>query len=346
MQQQLLNVSQRDSNTMIFGKCFPNLKWNNHAVGYTSWVIMHPDASPASHIPCDTGSDFCQRLAATPELLPEIEDQADNAIKILALAAIRVQHHLTSVPPSDCRTIGGLEAVRFDIRQNGCIYLVWNPTDQLAVGGIIPAFPELTLAPNEGRILATDEPIGPSESLLSAYSGLVKSTATVINAAIRPDPYAGACVVIGGRSGDKHNIVMFHRAGGEAISITIDKTPTVHPIADNIVVAVPDHLRRYMVTTNGITAGSYFVDTAGDISTWMNTEITATGELTGHLDPMPLDVIVNNYPAQRIDDITLVAGTNSIRARYAGTTPPENTLFLPDAACWCGELAPWRIESA
>ena len=331
---------------MIFGKCFPNLKWNNHAVGYTSRVTMHPDASPASHILCDTGAAFCQRLAATPELLPDVSEHADNSIKILLLAALRVRHHLTSVPPTVCRTIGGLEAVRFDIRQHGCIYLVWNPTANIAVGGIIPAFPELTLAPHEGRILATDEPIGPSESLLSAYSGLVKSTATIISADIRPDPYAGACVVIGGRTGDTHNLVMFHRAGGEALTITIENVPTIHAIADNIVIAVPDHLRRYMVTASGITAGSYFVNTAGEISTWMNTEITATGELTGHLDPLPLDVIINNYPAQRNDDITLVAGTNSIRARYAGTTPPKNTLFLPDAACWCGELAPWRIESA
>ena len=331
---------------MIFGKCFPNPKWNNHRVGYTSRVTKHPDASPASHILCDTGAAFCKRLAAAPELLPDVDEQADNAIKILVLAALRVQHHLTAVAPTVCRTIGGLEAVRFDIRQRGCIYLVWNPTEQSVVGGIIPAFPELTLAPHEGRILTTDEPIGPSESLLSAYSGLVKSTATVISADIRPDPYAGACVVIGGRAGDTHAVVMFHRAGGEALAITIDNVPTIHTIADNIVVAVPDHLRRYMVTASGITAGSYFVNSAGEISTWMNTEITAISELTGHLDPPPLDVIINNYPAQRIDDITLWEGINSIRARYAGTTPPENTLFLPDAACWCGELAPWRIESA
>lgn len=331
---------------MIFGKCFPNPKWNNHLVGYTSRVTKHPDASPASHILCDTGAAFCKRLAAAPELLPDVDEQADNAIKILVLAALRVQHHLTAVAPTVCRTLGGLEAVRFDIRQRGCIYLVWNPTEQSAVGGIIPAFPELTLAPHEGRILTTDEPIGPSESLLSAYSGLVKSTATVISADIRPDPYAGACVVIGGLAGDTHDVVMFHRAGGEALAITIDNVPTIHSIADNIVVAVPDHLRRYMVTGSGITAGSYFVNGAGEISTWMNTEITATSELTGHLDPPPLDVIINNYPAQRLDDITLLEGINSIRARYAGTTPPENTLFLPDAACWCGELAPWRIESA
>ena len=331
---------------MIFGKCFPNPKWNNHLVGYTSRVTKHPDASPASNILCDTGAAFCKRLAAAPELLPDVDEQADNAIKILVLAALRVQHHLTAVAPTVCRTLGGLEAVRFDIRQRGCIYLVWNPTEQSALGGIIPAFPELTLAPHEGRILTTDEPIGPSESLLSAYSGLVKSTATVISADIRPDPYAGACVVIGGRAGDTHDVVMFHRAGGEGLAITIDNVPTIHTIADNIVVAVPDHLRRYMVTASGITAGSYFVNSAGEISTWMNTEITATSELTGHLDPLPLDVIINNYPAQRIDDITLLEGTNSIRARYAGTTPPENTLFLPDAACWCGELAPWRIESA
>ena len=331
---------------MIFGKCFPNPKWNNHLVGYTSRVTKHPDASPASNILCDTGAAFCKRLAAAPELLPDVDEQADNAIKILVLAALRVQHHLTAVAPTVCRTLGGLEAVRFDIRQRGCIYLVWNPTEQSAVGGIIPAFPELTLAPHEGRILTTDEPIGPSESLLSAYSGLVKSTATVISADIRPDPYAGACVVIGGRAGDIHDVVMFHRAGGEALAITIDNVPTIHSIADNIVVAVPNHLRRYMVTTSGITAGSYFVNSAGEISTWMNTEITATSELTGHLDPPPLDVIINNYPAQRLDDITLLEGINSIRARYAGTTPPENTLFLPDAACWCGELAPWRIEPA
>ena len=331
---------------MIFGKCFPNPKWNNHLVGYTSRVTKHPDASPASNILCDTGAAFCKRLAAAPELLPDVDEQADNAIKILVLAALRVQHHLTAVAPMVCRTLGGLEAVRFDIRQRGCIYLVWNPTERSAVGGIIPAFPELTLAPHEGRILTTDEPIGPSESLLSAYSGLVKSTATVISADIRPDPYAGACVVIGGRAGDTHDVVMFHRAGGEALAITIDNVPTIHTIADNIVVAVPDHLRRYTVTASGITAGSYFVNSAGEISTWMNTEITATSKLTGHLDPLPLDVIINNYPARRIDDITLLEGANSIRARYAGTTPPENTLFLPDAACWCGELAPWRIESA
>lgn len=331
---------------MIFGKCFPNPKWNNHRVGYTSQVTKHPDASPASYIPCDTGAAFCKRLAAAPELFPDIDEQADNAIKILVLAAIRVQHHLTAVEPTVCRTLGGLEAVRFDIRQRGCIYLVWNPTEQSAVGGIIPAFPELTLAPHEGRILTTDEPIGPSESLLSAYSGLVKSTATVISADIRPDPHAGACVVIGGRAGDTHDVVMFHRAGGEALAITIDNVPTIHAIADNIVVAVPDHLRRYMVTVSGITAGSYFISNAGETSTWMNTEITATSELTGRLDPMPLDVIINNYPVQRLDDITLLEGINSIRARYAGKTPPENTLFLPDAACWCGELAPWRIESA
>ena len=232
---------------MIFGKCFPNPKWNNHLVGYTSRVTKHPDASPASNILCDTGAAFCKRLAAAPELLPDVDEQADNAIKILVLAALRVQHHLTAVAPTLCRTLGGLEAVRFDIRQRGCIYLVWNQTAQSAVGGIIPAFPELTLAPHEGRILTTDEPIGPSESLLSAYSGLVKSTATVISADIRPDPYAGACVVIGGRAGDTHDVVMFHRAGGEALAITIDKLPTIHSIADNIVVAVPDHLRRYMV---------------------------------------------------------------------------------------------------
>ena len=279
---------------MIFGKCFPNPKWNNHLVGYTSRVTKHPDASPASNILCDTGAAFCKRLAAAPELLPDVDEQADNAIKILVLAAIRVQQHLTAVAPTFCRTLGGLEAVRFDIRQRGCIYLVWNPTAEVVVGGIIPAFPELTLAPHEGRILTTDEPIGPSESLLSAYSGLVKSTATVISADIRPDPYAGACVVIGGRAGDTHDVVMFHRAGGEALAITIENVPTIHSIADNIVVAVPDHLRRYMVTASGITAGSYFVNSAGEISTWMNTEITATSELTGHLDPLPLDVIINN----------------------------------------------------
>jgi hypothetical protein len=152
--------------------------------------------------------------------------------------------------------------------------------------------------------------------------------------------------VIGGRSGDLHKVVMFHRAGGEEANITIGTTPTVHPVADNIIVAVPDHLRRYMVTPAGVTAGSYFVDVAGDISTWMNTELTVTNEISGRLDPMPLDVIINNYPASRVDDITLTTGVNSLRARYLGTMPPENTLFLPDAACWCGELAPWRIESA
>ena len=265
---------------MIFGKCFPNPKWNNHLVGYTSRVTKHPDASPASNILCDTGAAFCKRLAAAPELLPDVDEQADNAIKILVLAALRVQHHLTAVAPTVCRTLGGLEAVRFDIRQRGCIYLVWNPTERSAVGGIIPAFPELTLAPHEGRILTTDEPIGPSESLLSAYSGLVKSTATVISADIRPDPYAGACVVIGGRAGDTHDVVMFHRAGGEALAITIDNVPTIHTIADNIVVAVPDHLRRYMVTASGITAGSYFVNSAGEISSsllYIKTFGTAVG---------------------------------------------------------------------
>lgn len=307
---------------------------------------MHPDAPPASHSPCLTGADFCQQLAQAPTQLPDVSDEAQNSVKILVLAALRVKHHLSTVEATPCRTIGGLQAVRFDIRQSGCIYVVWNPADTVTSGGIIPSFHELTLAPQEGRIFTTDEPIGPSESLLGAYSGLVKSTATVISAAIRPDPYPGACVVIGGRTGDTHDVVMFHRAGGEASTISIENTPTVHIIADNLVVAVPDHLRRYMVTPSGITAGSYFVDAAGEISTWMNTEITATGELTGRLDPVPLDVIINNYPAQRADDITLVKGLNSLRVRYPGTTPPENTLFLPDAACWCGELAPWRIESA
>jgi hypothetical protein len=307
---------------------------------------MHPDAALASHNSCLTGAEFCQQLALAPATTPDISDDADNSVKILVLAALRVRQHLQTVEPTPCRTIGGLQAVRFDIRQQGCVYIVWNPTDTVVEGGIIPAFPELTLSPFEGRILATDEPIGPSESLLSAYSGLVKSTATVISAAIRPDPHAGACVVIGGRKGDTHTVIMFHRAGGESATITIENTPTIHSIADNIVIAVPDHLRRYMVTPSGVTAGSYFVNAGGEISTWMNTEINATGELTGRLDPIPLDVIINNYPAQRTDDITLSPGTNSLRVRYPGTTPPENTLFLPDAACWCGELAPWRIESA
>jgi len=331
---------------LIFGKCFPNLKCNNPHVGYTSQVNMHPDAAPASTNPCLTGADFCKQLAGAPTQLPDVSDEAENSVKILVLAALRVRHHISSVEATACRTIGGLQAVRFDIRQSGCIYIVWNPTDAIATGGIIPAFHELTLSPLEGRIIATDEPIGPSESLLSAYSGLVKSTATVISAAIRPDPFAGACVVIGGRTGDTHEVVLFHRAGGEAATITIENTPSVHTIADNLVVAVPDHLRRYMVTPSGVTAGSYFVDAAGELSTWMNTEITATGELTGRLDPVPLDAIINGYPAQRTDDVTLEKGLNTLRVRYPGTTPPENTLFLPDAACWCGELAPWRIESA
>lgn len=307
---------------------------------------MHPDATLASDTLCHTGADFCQKLAATPTSLPDVSDQADNEVKLLVLAALRVKHHLTSVEPTKCKTIGDLQSIRFDIRQHGCVYIIWNPTDAIASGGIIPAFPELTLGPQEGRIVTTDEPIGLSESLLSAYSGLVKSTATVFGANIRPDPHAGACVVIGGRAGTTHDVILFHRAGGESASITISATPTVHTIADNLVIAVPDHLRRYMVTPSGVTAGSYFIDTSGEISTWMNTEIESSGELTGRLDPVPLDVIINNYPAQRPDDITLTRGRNVIRVRYAGTTPPENTLFLPDAACWCGELSPWRIESA
>jgi hypothetical protein len=331
---------------LIFGKCFPNLKWNNPLVGYTSEVTMHPDATLASDNLCLTGAAFCNHIAETPTSLPDVSDQAENSVKLLVLAALRVRHHLSTAEPIRCRTIGDLHAVRFDIRQNGCIYIVWNPTDAVVSGGIIPSFPELTLGPQEGRIVATDEPIGPSESLLSAYSGLVKSTATVISAEIRPDPYAGACVVIGGRTGDTHDVILFHRAGGEHASITIAATPTVHTIADNLVIAVPDHLRRYMVTPSGVTSGSYFINAAGEISTWMNTEIEASGELTGRLDPVPLDVIINNYPAQRPDDITLTKGSNTLRVRYPGTTPPENTLFLPDAACWCGELAPWRIESA
>ena len=331
---------------LIFGKCFPNLKWNNPLFGYTSEVTIHPDAAPVSDNLCLTGAAFCKHIAEMPTSLPDVSDQAENSVKILVLAALRVRHHLTTVEPTKCRTIGDLRAVRFDIRQNGCIYVIWNPTDAIVTGGIIPAFPELTLGPNEGRIVTTDEPIGPSESLLSAYSGLVKSTATVISTEIRPDPHAGACVVIGGRCGDTHDVILFHRAGGEHTSITIGATPTVHTIADNLVIAVPDHLRRYMVTPSGVTAGSYFIDSAGEISTWMNTEIEASGELTGRLDPVPLDVIINNYPAQRPDDISLSKGNNCLRVRYLGTTPPENTLFLPDAACWCGELAPWRIESA
>lgn len=307
---------------------------------------MHPGANLASDFPCITSADFCLKLAEAPNQLPDFSDNADNAIKLLLLAALRVRKHLEIAEPVVCRTIGELKAVRFDIRQSGCVFIVWNPTGECVSGGIIPAFPELTLAPREGRILTTDEPIGPSESLLSAYSGLVKSTATVISAEIRPDPHAGACVVIAGREGDTHEITLFHRAGGERHSICIESIPTVHTVADNLVVALPDHLRRYMVTPSGITAGSYFIDASGDISTWMNTEIEASGELTGRLDPVPLDVIINNYPAHRPDDITLTKGTNSLRVRYAGTTPPENTLFLPDAACWCGELAPWRIESA
>lgn len=307
---------------------------------------MHPDVTIASDTLCSTGAAFCQHIAENPTNLPDVSDQAENAVKLLVLAALRVKHHLTTVEPVKCRTVGNVHAVRFDIRQNGCIYVIWNPTDAIVSGGIIPAFPELKLGPREGRIVTTDEPIGPSESLLSAYSGLVKSTATVIAADIRPDPHAGACVVIGGQVGDTHDVILFHRAGGESASITILPTPTVHTIADNLVIAVPSHLRRYMVTSMGVTAGSYFIDAAGEISTWMNTDIEASSELTGRLDPVPLDVIINNYPAQRPDDITLSKGSNSLRVRYPGTTPPENTLFLPDAACWCGELAPWRIESA
>jgi len=307
---------------------------------------MHPDAPSASDTPCLTAAAFCSRIAENPHVLPDVSDHADNRIKLLILAALRVRHHLMTVQPTKCATIGEIHAIRFDIRQHGCIYIVWNPTDHVVSGGIIPAFPELTLRPLEGRIVTTDEPIGPSESLLSAYSGLVKSTATVLSAGIRPDPFAGACVVIGGKVGDSHDVILFHRAGGERASITIAATPTVHTIADNIVIAVPDHLKRYMITPTGITAGSYFIDTTGDISTWMNTEIKASGELTGRLDPVPLDVIINNYLVQRPDDLTLSKGTNVLRVRYPGTSAPENTLFLPDAACWCGELAPWRIESA
>jgi len=309
-------------------------------------VITNPDATAASDILCQSGARFCQQLAENPSNLPDVSEHAENSVKLLVLAALRVRHHLMVAEPCTCRTIGDIHAVRFDIRQHGCIYIVWNPTDHVVSGGIIPAFPELTLGPLEGRIVTTDEPIGPSESLLSAYSGLVKSTATVLSAGIRPDPFAGACVVIGGKVGDSHDVILFHRAGGERASITIAATPTVHTIADNIVIAVPDHLRRYMITSTGVTAGSYFIDAAGEVSTWMNTEIVASGELTGRLDPVPLDVIINNYHAQRPDDITLSKGTNVLRVRYPGTSAPDNTLFLPDAACWCGELAPWRIESA
>lgn len=294
-------------------------------------------------IPAGTAADFC---ASLPNTAHGIETEQANSVKLLQLATLRIKTHLKADQIKPCKTKGGIEAVCMDVRQKGCVYIVWNPTAEYVRGCIIPAFPELQMHPFEGRILTTDEPIGASDTLLSAYSGLVKSTATVIAADIRPDPYLGARVVVGGRQGDQHTVVLFHRAGGVSCTFTINRTPTVHSVADNLLIVIPDHLRRYLVTPQAVTAGSYFIDLAGTISTWMQTDFVAPIESSGKLSPTPLQIEVNHSLADRPDDIILKAGTNHIRARFAGLDAPSNTLFMPDGACWCGEIATWRIESA
>ena len=298
---------------------------------------------PVQRILDGSAADFCASLVKTGH---GIKTEHVNSVKLLQLAALRIQAHLQADLIKPCKTNGGIEAVCIDVRHKGCVYIVWNPTSEVVNGCIIPAFPELQMHPYEGRILTTDEPIGASDTLLSAYSGLVKSTATVIAADIRPDPYPGARVVVGGRAGDQHTVVLFHRAGGVSLTFTIDQTPTVHSVADNLLIVVPDHLRRYLVTPQAVTAGSYFIDLEGTISTWLQTDFLAPVESSGKLSPTPLQVEVNHYLADRPDDINLRAGINHIRARFVGLDAPGNTLFLPDGACWCGEIATWRIESA
>jgi hypothetical protein len=275
----------------------------------------------------------------------------DTLSEILATGTFR-----PSVPATD-----GLVASERHTRERGAVVFVVNPTGRRVIGAVFPALPEIALNPGEAFAWVHDLPLGASDRYLAAYAGLVKSDAALLHAALRPDPFPGARVIVHGTPGETREVALFNEGRGEARSVTFSAIPQVLPVGVSEIVALPTELagRTYfppsatpllpvLIGPDGTplwAPDGCRVRASGPV--WMlapdgrletatllplrTAVVRLPVETSGRLDPSQ-PVWVDGIRADP-DDLTLPAGESELTL-----IDSDSALFLPDGACYALEL--------
>jgi len=297
-----------------------------------------PEVPPiAAHIFATiAGGARCVRLAGGDAPDPAALHRTRLQLAVVA-ELLETGVHAPSVPATD-----GLIASSWSIRERGTAIFVTNPTERDVVGSVFPAVPSLAVAAGQTKLLLMDHAIGPAGRYLSAYAGLVKSTVPVLQAAIRPDPHAGACVVVCGTPGERSEIVLFHSGRGVSVPVEFADHPRV-AVADSCLVAAwPEALAGTLrLEADGAqSAGGWRIEADGTLARWWTAVATAPGGGSARLDPAPLHLRVDGTPVDP-NDFELRPGPMRLEAAWPGPKPPADALLLPDGACWALGIEVW-----
>lgn len=274
---------------------------------------------------------------------------------------------------------GGLRAALWQTRQRGSLMLIDNPTDTTCTGCVFPAVESLTLPPGGTFAWLHDAPIGPAQTYLGAYAGLVKSDATVVFAHIRPDPFEGVRVFVTAPVGTQKELVLFNAGPGEAHTLSFTESPCLMPARPSQLIALPPELaQRLWVSADGqqtwigaedvlddgrVVAGPYplwSLDAAGTLTQVEVGEDAALSDTPGwwvaqiggddeprtaqlHFEGALPEAVWLNGERLTGTELTLTPGANRLVVRQ---TAPQSfgpvTLTL-DGACFLLELTQWRF---